>query len=121
MIDTLQRRGDATRERCKIGVRGLLAAVHRKLNKWHDENVTRTFILDINSANGVLSAVESESSIVNDRPGGRDPDEILGEILDRLDQLALPDCHKAIRIEITSVEGALSAVETEMIRHRWDV
>ena len=122
MIDSIPRRkGDETRMNCLQGARGLLAALQRRINKLRDDEESCTVIVEINAANGVLSAVKGESTRVEPLPGGSDPDDLLPRILDRIDELALPERHGAIKIEIVSVKGALSAVSTETVRHRWDV
>jgi hypothetical protein len=122
MIETAPRtKGDLTRKRCLDGVKGLLAAVSRKLVLLEQDKISKTLVIEIISANGVLSAVESASRCAAPQSIVNDPEEVLGRIFDQLDALALPDVHKTIRIEIVSVKGTLSAVDTESTRHRWDI
>ena len=122
MIETAPRtKGEITRQRCLEGVRCLLATISRKLTCLARDKSTKTIVVEIISANGVLSAVESSTRRAVPHEDPCEPDAILGEIMDQLDSLTLPDTHKTIRIEIVSVNGTLSAIETESIRHRWDI
>ena len=122
MIEALPKtKGDATREKCLRGVKGLIASLSRKLSKISESGESKTIIVEINSASGILSASEAETKQADPLPYGRDPGELFSEILERLDQLALPDCHKLLRIEIVSVKGTLSAIDTEITRYRWDI
>jgi hypothetical protein len=121
MIDTPARKGDLTREKCLAGAKGLLAGLERRLSMLRSTQATKTIAIEFNSANGVISAVESETRRAVPHENGLEPDVLLAEILDELTQLALPACHRAIRIEIVSVKGALSAIDTGTLRHRWDI
>lgn len=121
MIDAPKTKGDVTREKCLRGVKGLLASLSRRLNRISGDKETKTIIVEINSANGVLSASESITNRACEPVHGIKPDDLFSEILDQLDQLALPDTHKMLKIEITSVKGALSAISTEVNRYRWDI
>ena len=115
------RKGEVTRQRCIAGVRGLLASISRRLVVLEREEATRTIVIEIISACGVLSAVETTIKSAVAHSVVTCPREVLGEIFDRLDSLALPDVNKIIKIEIVSIKGALSAVEIESVKYRWDI
>lgn len=115
-----QRRGADTRAKCLKGAYALLADVSRRLKAIQHDKETKTLTIEITSAYGVLSAIDSETHRAVEQIGGCDPSEILAGIMRKLDDMALPECHKTIKIEIVSVEGAMSAVETGSNRHRWD-
>lgn len=122
MIETAAppRKGDLTRERCLKEARGLMAGVQRRLSTIANEKLSRTVIIEIISADGVISAIEHESRRAIPQEGGLDPDELLAEIVDALPELALQNCHKTLKIEIVSIKGLMSAIDTESKRHRWD-
>lgn len=121
MIESPARtKGETTRQKCLVGVQGLLAQFHRDLEKCQRDQLTRTLGLEIHSASGVMSATRFSSRIPKQDTGNANVDDLIGEILDELPSLALPECHKTIRIEVVSVNGALSVVDTDTVYFRWD-
>lgn len=114
-------KGDQTREKCVAGVMGLLARLDRRLGAIKDRRETCHIVVEITSAHGVLSAVESESKHAEAVTFTRTADEIVEEFINEIDSLVLPDVHKTIKIEINSVNGVLNAAKTEIRRHRWDI
>lgn len=116
----LQTKGEQTRARCVAGVKGLFARIDRRIQSLRTNLETCQIVVEIASAQGVLSAQESETMQATPLTSGRDPADVIGEIIGDLDQLTLPDGHKIVKIEIVSVKGVVNAVKTEIRRHRWD-
>lgn len=122
MVDTvLKTKGQDTRIHCFNELKGLFAATDRKLSKLSTDKSSGTIIIEIHIEGGICSARIAKKREFRAIPGAIDPEILLPEILDRIEQMLLPDCYNDITIEIVSDRGALSAVETEIDRHRWDV
>lgn len=120
MIQAPPDKVEVTRKRCLLGARGLLQAISIKIGRYAERKKCCTISVEFNSFNGIISATETESRRVESRDGGMNPDALIDEINDQLDELALQGCHRAIKIEFVACEGSVIAFDFATVRHRWD-